>query len=73
LIKKYHFSPTDAWNMTLTEYLNIIKCEDEQQPEIDENKMTSEWMANFEDRHAQNKAKRKANKETADIGDFING
>ena len=59
--------------MTLTEYFNIIKCDDEPKPEIDENKMTSEWMANFEDRHAQNKAKRLASKETADIKEFING
>jgi len=59
--------------MTLTEYFNIIKCDDEPEPEIDESKMTSEWMANFEDRHEQNKAKRLASKETADIKEFVNG
>jgi len=59
--------------MTLTEYLNIIKCDDEQQPKPEENKMTPEYMANLEDRIAQNQAKRKANKETADIKEFING
>lgn len=35
--------------------------------------MSSEWMANFEDRHEQNKAKRLAKKETADVKEFING
>jgi hypothetical protein len=59
--------------MTLTEYLNILKCDDEQKPVIDENKMTPEYMANLEDRIAQNQAKRKAKKETADIKEFING
>lgn len=59
--------------MTLTEYLNIIKCDDEQTPEVDDNKMSPEWMANFEDRFEQNKSKRLENKTVADVKEFING
>jgi L-asparaginase/Glu-tRNA(Gln) amidotransferase subunit D len=66
-------NPTDAWNMTLTEYLNIVKCDDEQQPSIDEEKMTPEYMANLEQRIEENQAKRKSKKELIDIREFING
>ncbi len=58
--------------MTLTEYLNIIKCDDEQVPSIDEEKMTPEYMANLEQRIEENQAKRKSKKELLNIKEFIN-
>lgn len=59
--------------MTLTEYLNLIKCDNEKSANIDEDKMSPEYMAKLEDRITQNQAKRKANKATSKIEDFING
>jgi hypothetical protein len=59
--------------MTLTEYLNIVKCDEEHIPKPDESKMTKEYMEAFEDRFKQNQAKRLASKKTADIKEFVNG
>jgi hypothetical protein len=59
--------------MTLTEYLNIIKCDDEQKPTIDPERMTPEYMAQLEDRTKQNQEKRKADSTLADIKEFVNG
>ena len=59
--------------MTLTEYLHIIKCDDEQSQEIDEDVMSLEYREKLEDRINQNQAKRKASNIKADIKDFING
>lgn len=50
-------SPSNAWNMTLIEYLNLLKCEGEQQ-DIDESQITKERIKEIELRHEINKAER---------------
>ena len=50
-------SPTDAWNMTLTEYLNILKCDDNGQ-NVDLSKVNDEYIQELEKRHATNAAER---------------
>lgn len=43
--------------MTLIEYLNLLKCEDNQQ-DVDLSKVNKEYLKDFELRHEANKAKR---------------
>jgi hypothetical protein len=53
-----HISPKDAWNFTLSEYILIAEC-DEDNPfdSADESCFSIEAIEDFEARHSDNRAK----------------
>jgi|DEB0MinimDraft_6_1074348.scaffolds.fasta_scaffold11544_3 hypothetical protein len=55
-MKDHGFSPADAWNFTLKEYVNLIKC-DKEQTEIDPSRMNKETIRQIEMRHEANRKK----------------
>lgn len=70
LIKHFHLSPRDAWSMTLTEYMNLLKCDDDS-PQVDESKMNQEYIEQLERRHEENKRKRQEKGIVAKPEEFI--
>jgi hypothetical protein len=62
LVKHFHLSPTDAWNCTLREYINLLDCEQNEPDEKDFEgvDMSVDALEEFVAIHEENRAKKAA-------------
>jgi hypothetical protein len=62
LVKHFHLSPTDAWNCTLREYINLIDCEKNEPDgkDFEGVDMSVDALEEFVAIHEENRAKKAA-------------